>query len=261
MAGSGEPYSVAARKLGGTGAADEAARDEVITRVEATLTVASARYEVRMQMTADLATEPVQDAAVTAAWGHVVPEQARTRLRTASCGIAMGIIEPSARRFQHHRVRQDYGMPGMVMAVGLRDVDPAPDAYGAAGEDPLELLMRLRSVTAARYAGEETVREACCRKIAVTVSGTTAVFTAWADDVHVRQIQAVTPKKAERGVVTVVATTTVIAQLWDFGVPVDPMDWPPLPPPARRVLPLIQRRVPIHPSPRPGQGIPGVGQR
>jgi hypothetical protein len=273
MAASGEPYSVAARKLGGTGAADEAARDEVITRVEATLAAASARYEVRMQMTADLATEPVQDghrhgpfrrlagAAVTAAWGHVVPEQARTRLRTASSGIAMGIIEPSARRFQHHRVRQDYGMPGMVMAVGLRDVDPAPDAYGAAGEDPLELLMRLRSVTAARYAGEETVREARCRKIAVTVSGTAAVFTVWADDEHVRQIQAVTPKKAERGVATVVATTTVTAQLWDFGVPVDPMDWPPLPPPARRVLPLIQRRVPIHPSPRPGRRIPGVGQR
>ena len=138
MAASGEPYSVAARKLGGTGtgAAGEAARDEVITRVEATLAAVSARYEVRMRMTADLATEPVQDghrhgpfrrlagAAVTAAWGHVVPEQARTRLRTASSGIAMGIIEPSARRFQHHRVRQDYGMPGMVMAVGLRDVDP-----------------------------------------------------------------------------------------------------------------------------------------
>ena len=243
MAASGEPYSVAARKLGGTGAADEAARDEVITRVEATLAAASARYEVRMQMTADPAAEPVRDghrhgpfrrlagAAVTAAWGHVVPEQARTRLRTASSGIAMGIIEPSARRFQHHRVRQDYGMPGMVMAVGLRDVDPAPDAYGAAGEDPLELLMRLRPVTAARYAGEETVRKARCRKIAVTVSGTTAVFTVWADDEHVRQIQAVTPKKAERGVVTVVATTTVTAQLWDFGVPVDPMDWPPLPRP------------------------------
>ncbi len=39
----------------------------------------------------------------------------------------------------------------------------------------------------------------------------------WADDEHVRQIQAVTPRKAERGVVTVLATTTVTAQLWDFG--------------------------------------------
>ena len=273
MAASGEPYSVAARKLGGTGAADEAARDEVITRVEATLAAASARYEVRMQITADLATEPVQDghrhgpfrrlagAAVTAAWGHVVPEQARTRLRTASSGIAMGIIEPSARRFQHHRVRQDYGMPGMVMAVGLRDVDPAPDAYGAAGEDPLELLMRLRSVTAARYAGEETVRKARCRKIAVTVtvSGTTAVFTVWVDGEHVRQIQVVTPK-TKRRVVTVVATTTVTARLWDFGVPAGSMDWPPLPPPRGRALPLT-RRVQIHPSRRPGQEIPGTGQR
>jgi hypothetical protein len=44
MAASGEPYSVAARKLGSTGAADEAAaRDEVITRVEATLAASSAR--------------------------------------------------------------------------------------------------------------------------------------------------------------------------------------------------------------------------
>ena len=61
MAASAESYSVAARKLGRTGAAGEAARDEVITRVEATLAAASARYEVRMQMTADPATEPVQD--------------------------------------------------------------------------------------------------------------------------------------------------------------------------------------------------------
>jgi hypothetical protein len=258
MAASGEPYSVAARKLGRTGAAGEAARDEVITRVEATLAAASARYEVRKEMTADPATAPAQDrhgpfrrlagAAVTAAWGHIVPEQARTRLRTASSGIAMGVVEPSARRFQHHRVRQDYGMPGMLMVFRPSEMDPAPDVYGAAGEDPLELLMRLRPVTAARYAGEETIREARCRKTAVIVSGTAAVFTVWADGKHVRQIQAVTPKKTERGVVTVLATTTVTVQLWDFGVPVDPMDWPPLPPLSRRAIPLVQRRVPIHQS-------------
>ena len=55
-------------------------------------------------VTADLATAPAQDrrgpfrrlagAAVKAGWDHVAPEQARTRLRTASSGIAMGIIEP-----------------------------------------------------------------------------------------------------------------------------------------------------------------------
>jgi hypothetical protein len=42
---------------------------------------------------------------------------------------------------------------------------------------------------------------------------------------QVRQIRAVTSKKAKRIAVTVVATTTVTAQLWDFGVPVDSMDF------------------------------------
>jgi hypothetical protein len=273
MAASGEPYSVAARKLGGTGGAGHAARDEVIARVEATLAAPSARYEVRMQMTADPVTAPARDghrhgpfrrlagASVTAAWDRIVPGQARARLRTASRGIARGIIEPSARRFQHHQVRQDYGMPGMLMALRPSEVDPAPDAYGAAGQDPLELLTRLRPVTAARYAGEETVRGARCRKITITASGTTAVLTAWTDGEHVRQIQAVTPKTTQRLAVTVLATTTVTAQLWDFGVPADSMDWPPLSPPPRRALPLVQRRVRIHPSSRPGQEMPGAGQQ
>ena len=104
MAASGEPYSVAARKLGSTGAADEpAAMDEVITRVEATLAAASARFEVRKEVTADPVTAPVRDrhrhgrvkrlagVAVKAAWDHMVPEQAE---RTAASGMARGIIEP-----------------------------------------------------------------------------------------------------------------------------------------------------------------------
>lgn len=273
MAAGGEPYSVAARKLGATGGADEAARDEVIARVEATLAAASARYEVRIQVTADPVTAPARDghrpgpfrrladASVTAAWDRIVPEQARTRLSTASRGTARGIIEPSALRFQHHQVRQDYGMPGMLMALRPLEGDLAPEAYGAAGQDPLELLMRLRPVTAARYAGEETIREARCRKITVTVSSAMALFTVWTDDEHVRQIQAVTPRTTERLVATVLATTMVTAQLWDFGVPVDSVDWPPLSPPSRRALPLVQRRIQIHPSSRPGREIAGAGQQ
>ena len=239
MAASGEPYSVAARKLGRTGAGDGAALDEVITRVETTLAAASARVEVRKEIT----TAPAQDRhgpfgrLAGAAWDHAVPE----RVRTASSGIAMGIIEPSGQRFQYRNVTENVSGPGLVMAFGLLNLDPTPNAYGACGEDPLELLMRLRSVTAARYAGEETIREARCRKITVTLSGTTAMLTVWADDEHVRQIRAVTATKAKRIAVTVLATTTVTAQLWDFGVPVDSTDWPPLPPPARHVLPLIQR--------------------
>ena len=234
MAASGERYSTAARKLGRAGAAGEAARDEVIARVEATLAAASARVEVRKEITAGPATAPARDrrgpfrrlvgAAARGGWDHVVPEQARTL-----AGSAMGIIEPSARRFQylvlkqHHSVLAEVAF-GLDMALGL-DVGAAPSADSAPSEDPLELLVRLRPVTAASYAGEETVREALCRKIAVTAGGTPAELTVWVDDEHVRQIQAVTATKVKRIAVTVVATTTVTAQLWDFGVPVDSMDW------------------------------------
>ena len=50
------------------------------------------------------------------------------------------------------------------------------------------------------------------------------MFTVWVDNEYVWQIQAVTLETRERVVVIVLATTTVTAQLWDFGVPIDPMD-------------------------------------
>ena len=239
MAASGEPYSVAARKLGRTGAAGEAARDEVITRMEATLAAPSATIEVRKQITVGPAAardrprgpfRRLADAAVRGGWNRVVPEQARTPLRTASAGSALGVIEPSARRFQYVVFRQcRYSALAQLalgpdMALGL-DADPAQGAHSAPREDPLELLMRLRPVTTARYAGEETVRGARCRKIAVTAGGTPAALTVWVDGEHVRQVQAVTSTKAKRIAVTVVATTTVTAQLWNFGVPVDSVDF------------------------------------
>lgn len=66
------------------------------------------------------------------------------------------------------------GQPYSVATLALAMVITRPELGGmpnahVEGQDPLELLMRLRSVTAARYAGDETVREARCRKIAVTV--------------------------------------------------------------------------------------------
>jgi hypothetical protein len=160
----------------------------------------------------------------------MVPERDRTRLRTAGSGMARGAIEPSARRFEDHQVKQDLGALALAMVITRPELglDRMPNAH-VMTEDPLKLLTCLRSVTAARYAGDETVREARCRKFAATASGTTAVFTVWVDNEHVRQIQAVTSKTAERIAVTVLATTTVTAQLWDFGVPDDSMDWPTLP--------------------------------
>jgi hypothetical protein len=254
MAASGEPYSVAARKLGSNGAAGEAAaRDEVITRAEATLAASSARFEIRKQVTADPAAVPAEDrhrhgpfkrlagSAAKTAWDHMVPERDRTRLRTAFSGMARGIVEPSARRFQHHQVRQDPGALALAMIITRPELGGTLNA-DVMREDPLELLARLRAVTAARYAGDETIRGARCRKIAATAGGTAAVLTVWVDSEHVRQIQAVTAKTTERIAVTVLATTTVTVQLWDFGVPVDSTDWPALPPRTDRVLPLIQRR-------------------
>jgi hypothetical protein len=273
MAARAEPYSVAARTLGSAGAAGEAAaRDEVITRAQATLATASARFEIRKQVTADPATGPARDqrrlgpfkrlagGAVKTARDHMMPEQARTRLRTAASGTARGIIEPSARRFQHHQIRQHLSAVALAMVITRPELGGMPNAH-VEGENPLELLIRLRSVTAARYAGDETVREARCRKIAVTVSGSTAGFTVWVDDEHVRQIQVVTRETRERIVVTVLVTTTVTAELWDFGVPFDSEDWPPFSPPAVRALPLIQRRVRFGPAPQPGQATPRAGRR
>ena len=69
---------------------------------------------------------------------------------------------------------------------------------------------------------------------------TAAGFTVWVDGEHVRQIRAVTLETRERVVVTVLATTTVTAQLWDFDVPADSMNWPPLPPRTVRALPLLR---------------------
>ena len=47
-------------------------------------------------------------------------------------------------------------------------------------------------MTAARYAGEETVLGARCRKIAVTAGVASDALTVWVDDEHIRQIRAVT---------------------------------------------------------------------
>ena len=157
-------------------------RVEVITRVEATLASSSARFEVRKQVTADPVTAPAGDrhrhgpfrrlagVAVKAAWDHAVPSWPGT----AACGTARGIIEPAARRFQHHQLRQDDGVLAHAMVISRAEFGGTPNAH-VIREDPLELLMRLRSVTAARYAGDETIREARCCKIAVAVSGTTAI--------------------------------------------------------------------------------------
>ena len=111
--------------------------------------------------------------AVKVARERLVPEAIRPR-RVAPSAVSAGIIEPAARRFQLERGpwawaytggKHYIGMSGRYMGLAGEPVlDGQPDPRGRFGEDPLELLLRLQSVTGARYAGEETIRETQCRK-------------------------------------------------------------------------------------------------
>jgi hypothetical protein len=232
MAASGERYSAAARRLAGPGPAGDAARREVIARADATLAASSARLEMR----ADLASAPQDESqyplfvrlatrGIKAAWGQLVPERARAVLQSAFTGpwVIAGIIEPAARRFQVNRGSYAWTYVDGKHYTGpsgepLADPEPHPggpaDAFGA---DPLKLLMRLQSVTGARYAGDGTVGETHCRMF--TVSDDEGEFTVWADSEHVRRIHTARTLSDRSG------TSTVTTELRDFGLPADALDW------------------------------------
>jgi hypothetical protein len=90
-------------------------------------------------------------------------------------------------------------------------------------DDPLDALRKLQRATAARWAGTEQVRWTTCRVITATVGADE--FTVWIDGKHVRRFQTV-----ERGSGRYArATKTETVELWDFGVPVDELDWSRLP--------------------------------
>lgn len=89
--------------------------------------------------------------------------------------------------------------------------------------DPLHALGRLQRATAARWAGTERVRWTTCRVVTATAGADE--FTVWMDGQHVRRFQTV-----ERGSGQYArATRTETVELWDFGVPVDELDWSRLP--------------------------------
>jgi hypothetical protein len=90
-------------------------------------------------------------------------------------------------------------------------------------DDPLDALRRLQSATAARWAGAETVRWTPCR-VVVTTAGQ-AEFTVWIDDERIRRFQTVEGGSGR----SVSATKTETVEPWDFGVPVDTLDWSRLP--------------------------------
>jgi hypothetical protein len=138
-----------------------------------------------------------------------------------------GFLEPSAGRYLI-----DWGGWAQVLVDGRRFSGLSGAPLGPRYEnrpgrslrgDPLDALRRLQGATAARWIGEETVRWTPCR-VAVTTAGADE-FTVWIDDQHIRRFQTVEHGSGR----SALATKTETVELWDFGVPVDSLDWSRLP--------------------------------
>lgn len=266
MAATGEPYSVAARNRGASGpsgAGQDAVRD-VIACANRTLTASSARIEARSD--AEVARGREWQGRRPGLIGRLVRRAARGALERVAPGtdaaelweaflhqVGDGFVEPAADRYL-----VDYGGYAQMLVDGRRFSGRSGEPLGPRYEnrqrqrrqdDPLDLLRLVQGVTHARYAGAETVRGTPCRLIAAA-SGS-AEFTVWIDDEHVRRIQTVerssgassgsattssAPTSAPASAPTVSATSaasgvskTETLELWDFGVPVDSLDWSRLP--------------------------------
>jgi hypothetical protein len=87
------------------------------------------------------------------------------------------------------------------------------------------VLSQLRDATGARHAADETVRGMQCRVAAV--SADSAEFMVWMGEGHFRRIQFDERPARRNPRVTAARRRTI--ELWDFGVPVDSLDWSRLP--------------------------------
>ena len=103
----------------------------------------------------------------------------------------------------------------------MRPQPPEDDALGILGI--LGILAQPREGTEARYTGAETLHGTPCRT--VTVLAGPSEFTVWIDEQHVRRIRSERHGPDPRQAFSVSQTV----ELWDFGVPVDALDWTRLP--------------------------------
>jgi hypothetical protein len=237
MAASGEPYSVAARKLAAAGPAGGAADvREIIARAGKTLAEPSARIELRIDTV--LPERPPRPdpgplgrlarRSARAVWERIAPVVSAADLREAfTRQAADGFLEPAAGRYQldfgGYAVmcvdgRQFAGMPGTPLQASYRQRRPPAGRY-----EPLGLLMPLQGTTGAQHVGDETVRGTPCRVVAVRTGS--AELTVWVDDQHVRRIRFEEHASSRQASVSRIVTL----DLWDFGVPVDSLDWSRLP--------------------------------
>jgi hypothetical protein len=260
MAATGEPYSVAARAIDAAEAApaepiaaaagaaeptfDSAgALTEVIACANRTLAAASARIEIRTDT--DLGRDPVPALrrplrlrpgligrltrrAARSALGRVAPGADPAELRDHFLHqFGAGFID-----FADARYLVDFGGYAQALVDGRRFGGRSGEPLGPRYEirpykfrrdDPLDALRKLQSATAARWAGHERVRWTTCRVVTAAVDEDE--FTVWIDGQRVQRFQTV-----ERGSDRYpLAARTETVELWDFGVPVDALDWSRLP--------------------------------
>jgi hypothetical protein len=229
MAASGEPYSVAARKLSGDAEPGDAAAVSVLrARIDATLAAPGARIQVRSET--NLGTRRDLPARLARFIGAFVTKRMAPGMGTSTGGLlGEGFIEPSAGRFQIYWG----GGYAKVLTGGRRffgrsgePVEEHPAAGSDAGGDsPLEPLEDMRDAVSARFCGEDVVRATPCQVI-TAVTGSRE-FTAWVDDVYIRRIR---EKTAWPGLLGKIRAEVTI-EFWDFGF-AEALDWSRFPGPG-----------------------------
>jgi hypothetical protein len=231
MAASGEPYSVAARKLTDDAELDAAAVVSLLRdRVDATLAAPSARIKFRMET--NFGTRKDLPAKLFRFAVDSVLKRVAPGMEISIGGLlGEGFIEPLAGRYQIYwggratvftDGRQFFGRPGESIPLNR-----APDSDD---EDDwlLEPLEGMRGAASARFSGEDVVRGTPCRVI--TAETGSHEFTVWVDDVYIRRVsEKITGTSRLWGTGRVELTR----ELWDFGVATGALDWSRFPGPEQ----------------------------
>ena len=211
----------------------------IIARSASTLAEQSARIEFRTDW--ELASRPGRPEQSSPGLARRL---ARRALRTGWARVAETVDVPNLRDAFAHQVSVGYLQPAAgqylmnsaayaEMRVGGQSFGGLPGAplqrrhrhrtSRTQSNEPTGLLRLLQDVTDARYTGEETLRGTVCRSVSATAGP--AEVAVWVDGEHVRKIQVGERAPGEKPG----AAKKLTLELWDFGVPVDSLDWSRLP--------------------------------
>lgn len=220
MSASGEPYSVAARKLADEmDPGDATAISLLRERVDATLDAPSARIWYRTETDLGIRGELLGQLFRTGLDALMKRIARNIDIGTLGSGYMTGegFAEPAAGRYQ---IR--WGEMATVILDGRqymgRRGEPVEE-HPVPGRTFPELLEGIRHVTSARFSGADVVRGTPCRVIVGEKDA--HEFTIWVDDAHIRRIH-------EEYVISSMLGKNRAKQtleLWDFGVSTAGLNW------------------------------------